>query len=240
MTQGSPIANRAERIGPREQPWRSTVTGLDPKRNTYESVLRADASAVTGRSFCEAILLQVSRTFALSIDLLPGNLRAAVRTAYLLCRIVDTIEDEAALDRTVRASLFDAFDLLLANAGVAPEPFERACSKAVGSPGADVELCNGAGAVFRTLRRLPEHQREVIRPPVRKMSRGMREYSFRADNVGSLRLTDLADLERYCYFVAGTVGELLTDLFEQTLPELPNTRRVAIRARAVAFGLGLQ
>ena len=38
------------------------------------------------------ILPSVSRTFALSIRFLPGTLGRAVTTAYLLCRIADTIE----------------------------------------------------------------------------------------------------------------------------------------------------
>src|SRR5690606_2736574 len=47
----------------------------------------------------------------------------------------------------------------------------------------------------------------------------------------------LADLERYCYFVAGTVGHLLTDLFATVLgrPIEP-----ALRAQAERFGAGLQ
>jgi len=45
----------------------------------------------------EQILPHVSRTFALTIPQLPPGLRTAVTSAYLLCRIADTIEDEPAL-----------------------------------------------------------------------------------------------------------------------------------------------
>src|SRR5574343_240681 len=46
----------------------------------------------------QAVLLEgVSRTFALTIPQLPGKLYPAVANAYLLCRIVDTIEDEVSL-----------------------------------------------------------------------------------------------------------------------------------------------
>src|SRR5579863_3448478 len=44
-----------------------------------------------------AILVHVSRTFALTIPQLPPGLRATVTSAYLLCRIADTIEDEPTL-----------------------------------------------------------------------------------------------------------------------------------------------
>ena len=45
--------------------------------------------------FCQEMLPEVSRTFALSIRFLPGNLGRSVLCAYLLCRIADTIEDDA-------------------------------------------------------------------------------------------------------------------------------------------------
>jgi len=46
----------------------------------------------------QALLLEgVSRTFALTIPQLPEKLYGAVANAYLLCRIVDTIEDEVSL-----------------------------------------------------------------------------------------------------------------------------------------------
>ena len=46
----------------------------------------------------QAYLLEgVSRTFALTIPQLPKTLFPAVANAYLLCRIVDTIEDEVSL-----------------------------------------------------------------------------------------------------------------------------------------------
>src|SRR5437879_6584962 len=74
------------------------------------------------RGFCEAMLPRVSRTFALSIQALPSSLRDAVTVAYLLCRIVDTIEDDPKM-RGARAELFDAFDAALA--GGDAHRFER-------------------------------------------------------------------------------------------------------------------
>lgn len=192
-------------------------------------------------AFCFEMLPRVSRTFALSIEALPESLRAAVCVAYLLCRIVDTIEDEAVLDRQVRRELFAEFDRLMTDDRAAPEPFEDRCrSIGLGDPSPDGDLVRGAGAVFRGFRALSVDQRAAIRPPVLEMSAGMREYCERAHDVGKLRLRDLDDLEHYCYFVAGTVGKLLTALFEPTVAVLPEQIRSDIRARAVSFGLGLQ
>ena len=200
------------------------------------------ARAAADRAFCVALLPRVSRTFALSIEALPETLRDAVRVSYLLCRAVDTIEDEPRLAPAVRVALFDAFDALLADDAADPAAFEQACAGAnLAAAGPDGELCRGAGALFRAFRALPAAQRDAVRPHVQEMSRGMRAYCARADAAGAeLRLTDLPDLERYCYYVAGTVGNLLTALFEETVPGLTPAARAGARERAVSFGLGLQ
>jgi farnesyl-diphosphate farnesyltransferase len=187
--------------------------------------------------FCSTILPRVSRTFALSIEVLPDSLRAAVRSAYLICRIVDSIEDEPVLGGAQRNELFDMFDRLLDDGTDAAE-IELACARAsVGGTSADGDLCRRAGAVFRAFHALPHWQRDAIQPHVLEMSGGMRAYCARGV---APRLADLADLERYCYFVAGTVGNLLTALFEETVAGLSKEVRGALRERAVSFGIGLQ
>jgi len=197
----------------------------------------ATEAAARDTEFCSTILPRVSRTFALSIEALPDSLRVAVRSAYLLCRIVDSIEDEPTLGGAHRNELFDIFDRLLDDGTDAAE-LELACARAsVGGMGADGELCRGAGMVFRAYRALPPSQRDAIQPHVLEMSAGMRSYCARGF---SPRLADLADLERYCYFVAGTVGNLLTALFEEAVAGLSEELRSAVRARAVSFGIGLQ
>jgi hypothetical protein len=45
----------------------------------------------------QQILQRVSRSFALTIPCLPPELSGTTSIAYLLCRIVDTIEDEKSL-----------------------------------------------------------------------------------------------------------------------------------------------
>ncbi len=191
--------------------------------------------------WCRAVLPRVSRTFALSIEALPESLRDAVRTAYLLCRIVDTIEDQADLDPARRKDLFDVFDAVLANDTDDARLLEQRAREArLDADGAGGELCQRASIVFGRFRDLSAAQREAIRPHVAEMSVGMREFAQRAEVEGKLRLTDVADLERYCYFVAGTVGQLLTALFEIEVNGLAPDAAQALRERAVSFGLGLQ
>jgi farnesyl-diphosphate farnesyltransferase len=202
----------------------------------HRRTLCATGAATLDTEFCRTILPRVSRTFALSIEALPASLRAAVRSAYLLCRVLDSIEDEPTLGDAQRNELFDIFDRLLDDGDTAE--LELACARAsVGGTGADGELCRGAGAVFRAFHALPPSRRDAIQPHVLEMSGGMRSYCARGV---APRLADLADLERYCYFVAGTVGNLLTALFEETVSGLSEKLRSDLRERAVSFGIGLQ
>jgi len=195
-------------------------------------------STTPDAAFCASVLPSVSRTFALSIEALPGATRDAVRAAYLLCRIVDTIEDEARLPEPRRQSMFDVFESQIADDAARPELLEEALEGIGGL--ADLRLCRGSGAVLRVFRGLDAPAREAVRPHVLEMSRGMREYAVRASMEGSLRIRDLRDLERYCYFVAGTVGGLLTSLFALLVGAVPPDSERRISQNGTAFGLGLQ
>ncbi len=194
-------------------------------------------------AFCDRLLGQVSRTFALSIQSLPGELRTAVCVSYLLCRAVDTVEDDARITPATRSRLFDAFDATLAAAAAGDaslaSAFEQMAQAEQLGVAAEAELCAGASAVFRPFAALRPEVRAVIEPRLLQMSRGMRSYTERAAAEGRLQIRDLQDLELYCYYVAGTVGELLTDLFLLSCPVEPGLR-VELVSRAVRFGLALQ
>jgi farnesyl-diphosphate farnesyltransferase len=58
-------------------------------------------------------------------------------------------------------------------------------------------------------------------------------------NGHGLGLHDVAELHAYCYYVAGVVGEMLTEHFCDYSPEI-DARREALQARTVSFGQGLQ
>ena len=53
-------------------------------------------------------------------------------------------------------------------------------------------------------------------------------------------LIDVADLDQYCYYVAGTVGHLLTALFPLHHRRLSKDHEKRLKALATSFGLGLQ
>ncbi len=196
-------------------------------------------NVITDEEFCKDILPRVSRTFALSIEALPEPLRSTIRVSYLLCRIVDTIEDDPDLEPDQRQRLFNDFQRIVRDDHSSYAPLESAF--AGGAENDDRTLCRNAGAAFRLFRRLPEELAEATRPHILEMARGMAGYAARWQGPEVLTvLDDRQDLERYCYFVAGTVGNLLTSVFVATEWTLDPATADALVERSVSFGLGLQ
>src|SRR4051812_9232087 len=86
---------------------RTTPTDDAARRRRSEERFFPPERVDGAERFCREILPAVSRTFAVSIRLLPGALGSAVRTAYLLCRIADTVEDAPELAAADKAALLD-------------------------------------------------------------------------------------------------------------------------------------
>ena len=196
----------------------------------------------TDWDFCITSLREVSRTFSRPIEVLPGDLRKAVTCGYLLCRIVDAVEDNGSFSVNERDAGYHAFHEVLRGAA-APEAFERLWRDGVnGSPPQEVHLCSQIHRVVSVLDETPSEMRSSVRQWVSEMARGMQIYSHRsADRDGIVAPWTNDDLQRYCYFVAGTVGHMLTELFAcemELAPESEAARRMS--ALAEPFGAGLQ
>jgi farnesyl-diphosphate farnesyltransferase len=90
--------------------------------------------------------------------------------------------------------------------------------------------------VIRLTHGFSERTRAALERCVLIMSRGMAEFQQNATLDG---LEDLPHLDRYCYHVAGVVGEMLTELFCDYSPEIDKNRQ-SLAELAVSFGQGLQ
>ena len=183
------------------------------------------------------ILPYVSRTFALTIPQLPYGLRTAVTCAYLLCRIADTIEDEPALSPPETLAFLQRFSAVLAGHGepkpLAEEIEQRLSERTLAT---ERDLVSNMDRVIGVMTRLNDSQRAAIQRCVELMCYGMPRFQFSASIKGLARSSDLDD---YCYYVAGVVGEMLTDLFCDYSPEIA-LRRPALSAVAASFAQGLQ
>ena len=191
----------------------------------------------TDLAYQKAILSSVSRTFALTIPLLPPIIEKVVGNTYLLCRIVDTIEDAAELTPEAKKNLSALFlDVVLERAPV--ESFVELCLDALKnySNHDELDLIAHTPTVLRILHTCSRHDQEVVSRCVSIMSEGMSRFHGRQTEAG---LRDLSEFEDYCYVVAGVVGELLTSIFRHYSPQFSKNIQ-GHENLAIAFGQALQ
>lgn len=182
------------------------------------------------------ILPQVSRTFALTIPHLPEPVGFTVATAYLWCRVADTVEDAPNVDACVKHELHDQLIAAIDDPAASAE-FSRRASAVLTeqTPEAERKLVDNSVRLTRLTSSFAPVDRAALAQCLRRMCNGMKVFEGR-DLTG---LRDLQEMNRYCYFVAGVVGEMLTELFCNHDPAIAR-RRSELLARSVSFGQGLQ
>jgi farnesyl-diphosphate farnesyltransferase len=187
--------------------------------------------------FQAAILPGVSRTFALTIPVLPNGLAAVVANAYLLCRIADTIEDDSSLDDGAKTEFHNRLVAVVRGEADA-ESFAQALSPLLSEKtlAAERELIVNTAKVIRVTGSFSSNDRHAVIRCLSRMCAGMPEFQ-RHRSLGGL--ADLYDMSAYCYVVAGVVGEMLTELFCSHCPALASKRPELMRL-ALSFGQGLQ
>jgi farnesyl-diphosphate farnesyltransferase len=188
-------------------------------------------------AYQDQILPHVSRTFALTIPQLPPDLSRSVTNAYLLCRVADTIEDEPQIAPPDTLLYMERFaDAVAGVADAQALGSELANKFSQWTLPAERELVVNLPRVIRVTRQLPLRQQAAIRRCVDAMCQGMHQFQRTASVRG---LDTLEDLDSYCYYVAGVVGEMLTELFCSHAPDI-ELRRAALTRLAPSFAQGLQ
>ena len=188
----------------------------------------------------EDLLEKTSRTFALSIPVLPEPTRREVMIAYLLFRIADTFEDASHWTPDDRiGALADFNGLLRADSR---EKAEVLCRDWVGREVAHhagyQELMAEVPFVLDAFFALSPRAIPPIREHVIRSADGMASIVAKTRG-GELTLHSIRELQDYCYIVAGIVGEMLTELFLLDRPGLSGIG-ASMRERAATFGEALQ
>ena len=206
------------------------------------SVTSAQGGAVQDPwPFCHQILPDVSRTFALTIPVLPRRLADSVCCAYLICRIADTVEDRPDVTEPQRRHLFKLLERLLDEPADAQAlaAFDDAWPDDPASP--YQTLMRGTRTVMTAYGTLPASHRAAVADCAREMMQGMGQMIHRPAVDGVVYVcADLPELERYCHFVAGTVGLMLTRLFDAHLGAGNGFSAPERAEEGRRFGLALQ
>ncbi len=190
---------------------------------------------------------RVSRSFALVVQFLEEPLNRFLATAYLLCRVADNVED-CTQPFAWQEQRFHEFLGLLADPALAPTVLSG--WDGLPWPGLTAHERAMMGtqegeALWQIYARIPDEARAVIHDWVSALTRGMRTIedphqppSLISRN-GVQVLVDEQDYNRYCYFVAGTVGHMVTELVVLHYG-LAGDVAGELRAKCEAFGRGLQ
>ncbi|RSL33488.1 phytoene/squalene synthase family protein [Salibacterium salarium] len=169
-----------------------------------------------------AMLKHTSRTFYIPITFLEPTLKKAVASAYLCMRAIDEIEDHENLDNTTKQHLLRSTSSLLKH------PFDNEAYRRLVHPYKDiipeVSLRLGDWISF-----CPTGIAPRVKDYTSKMAAGMADWAEKGWDINNKD-----DLDDYTYYVAGLVGEMLSDIWEWRDGTLTD------RSLAVAYGRGLQ
>jgi farnesyl-diphosphate farnesyltransferase len=176
------------------------------------------------------LLKNVSRSFYLTLRVVPAGMRDPVGLAYLLARAADTIADTSLIPPGKRMEL-----LLSLRSQVNGFPDEEALRRIAGEVASQPAL--------KVLSAMSESDREAVREIVATLTQGM-EFDLRtfpdesSGQLGALQV--FAELDQYTYMVAGCVGEFWTKMTYAHVPGTFTGPPEALLDRGVRFGKALQ
>ena len=202
---------------------------------------------MSGRSNTQAeyllndLLRDVSRSFFLTLRLLPGAVRHQIGLAYLLARATDTIADTGAITVEKRAKTLERLTLEFSTPGTGH--FDVGDIRAEQSSPAERILLERIPDALRLLRELePEDRRRVV-GVLQTITSVQNSDLVRFGEASKDQITALktvAELDHYTYQVAGCVGEFWTRICVAHLSPRPKSEIEALVSKGVAFGKGLQ
>jgi farnesyl-diphosphate farnesyltransferase len=196
---------------------------------------------VTTPELLRDVLPGVSRSFALSLRILPATLRLPLGVTYLVARAADTIADTRVLPPRERLAALRGLREALRD-GDTPPP-SLTLPAAADHARAERALLAHLPAVLAAYRMLPSADRARSHGVLLSLTLAMVEALERfppemAARVGALETR--ADLDRYTYLNAGCVGEFWTDTVMAHRPRCAGWDLSRMRASGVRFGQGLQ
>jgi farnesyl-diphosphate farnesyltransferase len=185
------------------------------------------------------LLRSVSRSFYLTIRILPGRIRAPIGLAYLLARASDTIADSADIPPAERRGHLSRFNLVVQQGG--RDGLAEIQSRIRSNHDGENVLIAQLPRCLDWLESLGEFDRLQIRSVLAKIIHGQDldlERFGDASRVIALRNDD--ELEEYTYLVAGCVGEFWTEVCVHHLPSYSDLPGDRLGTLGVEYGKALQ
>ena len=185
------------------------------------------------------LLASVSRSFYLSIRLLPRGLRAPIGLAYLLARASDTIADSPGVPVATRLRHLAAFERM-ARIGK-PDGLTELQADIQTPHAGETTLIASLDRCLQWLSQMENKDRSEIVEVLKKIIHGQRlDLERFGGDEPIVALQSAAELDEYTYLVAGCVGEFWTRLCLNHLPECSTLGLAELRRLGAEYGKGLQ
>ncbi len=200
----------------------------------------------------DAILAGVSRSFYLSLSILPRAVRTQLSVAYLVARAADTIADTHAVRADRRRALLDGLRGAVGDAERARSIAREVGAGLAGSTQVPAErvLLERLGDCLAILGRLsPDDRartRRVLDALITGMERDLERFPVEEGAAFGLgprpprAIASLDELDEHCYLAAGCVGEYWTEMTAAHVPAVAHLGRPDLVARGVRLGKALQ
>ena len=190
------------------------------------------------------LLQSVSRSFYLTLRVLPDGVRKPIGLAYLLARAADTIADTSLLPPARRLQFLLSFrEQVQGEIDVHALRHIEAALTLHQMDSSERNLLQSLGPALELLSTLQPDDRASVRHVVNVLTQGM-ELDLRAfprENSGRVSaLQTPSELDRYTYLVAGCVGEFWTQMTMRHVPALRIWDEAAMSQCGIRFGKALQ
>jgi farnesyl-diphosphate farnesyltransferase len=192
-----------------------------------------------------SILKQVSRSFYLTLNVLPDGVRDQMGLSYLFARAADTIADTDLIDRAQRLKYLNQFRDQFKTDAIdwpAVRKIQTALVAHQKDSGESI-LLQRLEDCFKVYEGFPNDDRQRIQWLMAVLPQGMEMdlTRFHAESSGQLAaFSTLDELDQYTYYVAGCVGEFWTRMVCAHRPGMERWNVDEMSAIGVRFGKGLQ
>lgn len=189
-----------------------------------------------------SILRPVSRSFYLSVRLLPGSLQQPVGLGYLLARATDTIADTADIAATLREEMLGRLDSAIQGNGSEEVVADlQAHFAPLQKNEGERILIQSLAECLGSLNELNEADREDVRTVLAKITQAqMMDLELFGEPGQPRALPTSAELRKYIYLIAGCVGEFWTDLCFRYLRNFSLLPQEEMLELGRQYGAGLQ
>jgi farnesyl-diphosphate farnesyltransferase len=216
-----------------------------PAEEDYTLFQMVEGPAKKDKDRLYALLKSVSRSFYLTLAILPPNIRPQIALAYLYARAADTVSDSSLIPRATRLHHLERFRQWVQdpekNASVLPD-LQQSLSP-LGPQSAErtlLERLDVIRHVFETFSSEDQLRiRQVLDTLTGGMVRDLEVFPGEAEQALAT-LPALSDLDSYTYSVAGCVGDFWTQMICAHRPAFRDWDPHGMGKEGIHFGKGLQ